>query len=594
MSDPIYGIDLGTTNSCLAVMDRGKPNIIPIDGQSTVPSVVSLDEATGKFVVGTRARNRALLYPEATVASVKRRMGETKKLAIGKRNLLPEEISAEILRFIKQEGEKTVGKEVRRAVITVPAYFEDAQRRATIRAGELAGLEVVRIINEPTAAALVYERLEQHEISAAESSAAEDGGPLRLPASQEEDTRNLIVYDLGGGTFDVSVVKLSGEVYEVCASCGDTQLGGDDFDQALVDHLLAIAKSDQKVDLSKDPRAMARLRQASERAKIELSDKPYTEIMEEALGPRINLRLELERTAFEEMIEDRLERTLIEVERAFQEAGLSKKEASRVILVGGSTRIPKVLSLLEEWLERPVEHSLDPDLCVALGAAAQGAVIAGETFDRILIDVAAHSLGIKATITAREESSLLWRPGCHEFEDHDAFGVIIPRNTQIPVTRSEVYYTNHDNQERVNVEVFQGEDEHCINNTEIGSFFFKLLPAPVGSPLVVEFSYDLDGIIHVEVHQKDTDNRKEVTLSSRHRKETAAVVELGDGVDNFIIRKARRLAQDLPTGELRQQLESSAAAYAAALGGGDSDELDQIEDKLLEILEEVEEMADQE
>ncbi|MFH1176579.1 MAG: Hsp70 family protein, partial [Acidobacteriota bacterium] len=570
MSATIFGIDLGTTNSCLAVMRDGVPRVLPIDDQPTVPSVVSLDPKSGQFVVGVRARNRRALYPELTVSSIKRRMGEGMPVAIGNRHLLPEEVSAEILRYLKSEGSKAGGEEVSRVVITVPAYFEDAQRRATIRAGELAGLEVMRIINEPTAASLVYERVDQREVDAAVA------GARVAPGGREADgRRHLLVYDLGGGTFDVSLVRVAGELYEVCASCGDTHLGGDDFDQLLLGHLLARIAEGKGADLRGDRRAMARLRDAAERAKIELSSRPYTRVMEEALAKGVDLDLEVARDELLELIDEHLERTLLEVDRALHEARLRAADIDRVLLVGGSTRIPRVLDLLEGKLGRPVTHSLDPDLCVALGAAVQGAIIGGSAFDRILIDVAAHSLGIK---TLALPDSSLW-----SLDEANHFSAIIPRNTQIPVTRSEVFGTLVDNQDLVNVEVYQGEHELCSKNTLIGEFDFKLLPAPAHSPVVVELSYDLEGIIHVVVSQKETENRREVTLSSRRHAPAEAPSVAAGAVDNFILRKARRLAAALPDAALRERLSAATTAYELALKN-ESAELDRREDELLELL----------
>jgi len=586
MSEPIFGIDLGTTNSCLAVMERGTPRVVEIDGLPTVPSVVSIDPESGEVIVGQRARNRRALYPEATVASIKRRMGETTPVEIHDRSMLPEELSAEILKYLKTEGSKTLGREVRRVVITVPAYFDDAQRRATIRAGELAGLEVVRIINEPTAASLVYERLAQKMVDATAPGEQTSGDA----GDESSGASTVLVYDLGGGTFDVSVVRLDAEVYEVLASCGNTQLGGDDLDQLLVEHLLAEIEEAHETDLGEDVRAVARLRDAAEQAKISLSSQPFVTIMEEALSRSIDLEHELERHTFESLIRALLGTTLDEVSRALAEANLRPDDLDRVILVGGSTRIPMVLRLLEDRLGRPVEHSLDPDLCVALGAAVQGAVLAGEAFDRILIDVSAHSLGIRSL-------KILYH-GLKE--DDDQFTTIIPRNTQIPVTRSEVFYTIDDDQDHVRIAVYQGEASHCTDNTLIGEFMTDLLPAPARSQLVVELSYDLEGIIHVVVDQKGTDNRAEVTMNSREQGRVEVVDgnldDTGDQIDNFVIRKARRLAGLVDEAGLGEQLLELASDYATALGDDSlsAEEIDGLEDRLVDLIEEAEELVEDE
>ncbi len=573
MTDRIYGIDLGTTNSCLAVMEPQGPRVIEIEGQTVVPSVVSFDRRTGELLAGQRARNRMVLEPESTVRSIKRRMGLGETFQLGPRQLAPEEIAAEILRHLKRHGEAAEGQEIRRAVITVPAYFEDAQRRATIRAGELAGLEVVRILNEPTAAAMIYDRLELRS--------ADGAGKSRPGAAGEVES--IVVYDLGGGTFDVSVVEISHQLNEVRASCGDNHLGGDDFDQRLVEHFLEHLRELHGRDLGDDPRALARLAAAAETAKIELSSNPYSRVIEEALAPGLHLDLELQRSTFEDLIRTALDGTLPEVDRALEEARLRAGEIDRVVLVGGSTLIPRVREMLGERFDCPVEHAVDPALCVGLGAAVQGAILGGEVFDHILVDVAAHSLGIK-TLDRPSAGLDLFRP-----VQADHFSTIIRRNTQIPITRSEVYSTVVDGQEEVDVEVYQGEQPRCSQNTLIGNFLFELEPCPAGSPVVIELAYDTDGIIRVRVHQKGTENRGEVTLDTRSRAQSV-VSEAAGGVDNYMIRKARKLAAALPEGDLKQRLEAAAAAYEAVLAtAADTGEVDRIEDDLLERLDEAEE-----
>ncbi len=582
MSDTIYGIDLGTTNSCLAVMAPEGPRVIEIEGQPVVPSVVSFDQQHEKPIVGQRARNRMVLEPESTVRSIKRRMGSTETLQIGTRQLAPEEVAAEILRYLKEQGEAAEGREIRRAVVTVPADFEGAQRRATTRAGELAGLEVVRILNEPTAAALIYDRLEVR---------SPDGAAGRRATPQGDEAERILVYDLGGGTFDVSVVEISHQLNEVRSSCGDNHLGGDDFDQRLVEHLLGLIHDRHDRDLTGDARALARLAAAAETAKIDLSSRPYSRVIEEALAPGLHLDLELERATFEGLIRDDLDATLGEVDRALEEARLTASEIDRVVLVGGSTLIPRVREMLVERFECPVEHAVDPALCVGLGAAVQGAILGGEVFDHILVDVAAHSLGVKT----RDDPS----GGLDLFREADYFSTIIRRNTQIPVTRSEVYCTVVDGQKKVNVEVYQGEQPRCSQNTLIGNFPFELEPGPAGSPVVIEFAYDTDGIIRVRVHQKGTESSKEVTLDTRMRpSEGEGVADppegeqaAAGGVDNYMIRKARQLGSRLPEGEPRQRLYAAAAAYEAALAAdaADPDEVDRTEDDLLERLDEAEE-----
>ncbi|HEX3528173.1 MAG TPA: Hsp70 family protein [Thermoanaerobaculia bacterium] len=582
MAQQIFGIDLGTTNSCIAVMEAGGPRVIDIDGEPIVPSVVSLDRKSGLFLVGRRARNRQVLEPAWTARSIKRRMGQTEPVPLGDRAMSPEEISAEILRYLKERGAEALGRPVERAVITVPAYFGDAQRRATIRAGELAGLEVVRILNEPTAAALVYDRLVARKVvprAAGEESPAE-------PSRAGADIQRVLVYDLGGGTFDVSVVEIGGGINEVRASGGDNQLGGDDFDRLLASFLGGqLQRKAGKKELPRDLRLAARLEDAAERAKVDLSSRPYTRVIEEALLGRTHLDLEVSRRDFEAMIGDLLAGTLGEVERALAEARLTADRIDRVILVGGSTHIPRVHELLAERFTCPIEHAVDPALCVALGAAIQGAILAGEVFDHILVDVAAHSLGIK-TLEHLSFPGGFWRP-----PKADHFATIIRRNTQVPVTRSENFRTLMDDQDHVAVEVYQGESSRCSENTLIGHFPFALLPAPQGSPVVVEFRYDLDGIIQVAVHQKGTDNRREVTLSTRARQTTEQPEPDATGpVENYILRKARALAAS-GIGDLRERLGAAATAYEEILAdpGAAPATIDRAEEDLLELLAEAEE-----
>jgi molecular chaperone DnaK len=506
-------------------------------------------------------------------------MGQTAPVRLGDRDLLPEEISAEILRYLKEECEKALGQPVERAVITVPAYFGDAQRRATIRAGELAGQEVVRIHNQPTAAPHGYDRHVAPPIVPRAAGPETDSEPAAGPRSV---TQRVLVYDLGGGTFDVSVVEIGGGINEVRASGGNNLLGGDDFDRLLAGYLAGQLRERTGKVLPNDLRLTARLEDAAERAKIDLSSRPFTRVIEEALLGGFHLDLELSRLGFEEMIGDLLDGTLAEVDRALADARLTPEAIDRVILVGGSTHIPRVQELLAERFPCPVEHAVDPALCVALGAAIQGAILAGEVFDHILVDVAAHSLGVKSLTIAAD--AVLWAP-----RDANHFSVIIPRNTQVPAARSEVFYTLADNQKSVDVEVYQGESSRCSENTLIGRFQYPLLPAPRQSPVVVEFRYDLEGIIRVTVHQKGTDNRKEVTLSTRTREEADAGAS--GPVENYILRKARKLAGQHPHGEVRARLGAAAETYETLLADLEADPgaVDRAEEDLLEALAEAEE-----
>jgi len=566
-NEAIYGIDLGTTNSCIARIVGGMAQTIAIEeGSAIVPSVVSLDGATGEFIVGRRAKNRLTAYPESTVRSIKRRMGRDERVHLADRSLLSEEVSARILSYLASEAEKATGTAVGKVVITVPAYFNDAQRRATVKAGELAGLEVLRIVNEPTAASLVYDY-------------ADDG-------EAAPDSPYVLVYDLGGGTFDVSILKLNAEIREVLASGGDTALGGDDFDERLADHFARHLLEETGFDARDGGSALrARLCELAEKVKIRLSDESVVQVSEVGLhardGKPLNLNLEVTRREYEEMIGDLVERTLDKVREALHEASLASYDIGRVILVGGATRTPLVLQALSEMFDTPINHCIDPDLCVALGAAVQHGLIAGEPLGRILLDVTAHSLGVK-TIDRVD----------HETGEADFFSVIIRRNTRIPAKKAELYYSSYDNQERVNVEVFQGESPSCRVNSLIGSFDFDLHPAPEGCPLIAELSYDRDGIIHVTVEQKGYNNRREMTMAVHAVTADAdeeGTPELDEEVGNYMVQKARRLAGFPgldPT--LKERLEQAVAAYAAALRD-DAGEIDDLEDALLEAMDEAEE-----
>ncbi|NIA08540.1 MAG: Hsp70 family protein [Nitrospiraceae bacterium] len=536
--------------------------VISIEGSGLVPSVVSLDPDSGEFIVGQRAKRRSILFPDYTVKSIKRLMGKDTKVHIGSQELSPEEISSKILNYIKTQGEKSINEPIDRVVITVPAYFNDAQRRATIKAGEMAGLDVVRIINEPTAASLVYE------------------GPAEAASSRQ----HILIYDLGGGTFDVSVLRIQGEVREVLSSRGNTQLGGDDFDRKLLDYVLDQLRIKEGVDLSKDRRAVARLSEAVEEAKIGLSTRPFVKILEPGLAERdgrpINLNIEISRSTFESLIEEFIDSTFYEVKHALEEASLEPEDLDKVILVGGSSYIPAVIEGLKMSINFSPELAVDPELCVALGAAVQGGIMAGEIFDQILVDVAAHSLGIRAF--GREDDYLDARP--------DTFAPIIPRNTPIPVTRADVFYTMAENQKMVLIDVFQGESDHCSQNESIDSFNLSLRPSPIHCEIVVEFSYDLDGIIHVVADQKGYDNRKEVTMSVRERGAGGVQASI---TEDYLQRKAKKLleAKEIPEDDpARKQLVEALDAYSKAKdSGGTEEDLDTLEEDLLDAIEEAEE-----
>lgn len=566
MSEILCGIDLGTTNSSIAYLEGGKPIALPVEeGSALVPSVVSLDEPSGQILVGRRAKNRMAGFPEATIRSVKRLMGKETRIPLGPKEFSPEELSSFILQYLSRRAGEMLGQEIKKTVITVPAFFNDAQRRATIRAGELAGLEVVRIINEPTSASLVYDY----------ASLQEEGG-----------SRYIMVYDLGGGTFDVSILEIKGEIKEVLASCGDTVLGGDDFDERLSNSFLRHLKEKTGTDFSASPRAFpVRLKDIAEKTKIDLSDAPYARVREVAVtsvnGQPVNLDLEVSRREYEEMIADLVEKTILKVEEALKEANLSSSDIGKIILVGGATRTPLVQRRLAEVFGRPIHHSIDPDLCVALGAAVQRGLIAGEPLGHILLDVTAHSLGVKTIDTIDRETG-----------DADYFSIIIPRNTKVPVRKAEVYYTLTANQGGVEVGVYQGESASCRENTRVGQFYFSLKPAPAHSPVTVEFAYDKEGVVHVTIDQKGAENRQEVTLDVRKKRVLQKEREVeGPEVLNYILEKSRRLIQEeqLPQ-ELRQELDRLSRDYERALRGQSEDrDIDDLEDRVLEMIEEAEE-----
>jgi molecular chaperone DnaK len=481
LNDIIIGIDLGTTNSEVAVVQDGRTEIIEVDGSKLLPSVVGLAD-DGALLVGQAARNQYSLYPERTIRSVKRRMGEDVHLTMGEQEYRPQEISALILQRLKKAAEDHLGQPVAKAVITVPAYFSDAQRQATRDAGGVAGLDVVRIINEPTAAALAYE-------------------------VEHEEPMNILVYDLGGGTFDVSVVRLSREVTEVLASHGNNHLGGDDFDAKLVEHITAHLEKEKGLDPTGDRAAMARILRACETAKIALSDAPFTRIEEEYLlekeGTPVHLSLEVDRSEYEEMIGGYIDETLEAAHTALEGAGLTVSDIQEVLLVGGATRTPLVQQRLEQELGMQPRAEVDPDLCVAAGAAIQAAVIAGRQVSGVLVDVTPYTFGTSAWADLEGE------PYPYTFIP------LIRKNTPIPVTKSDAFETMHDAQKAIDVKVYQGEDPDALNNTEIGSFRIEgLSDVPAGNVIVTTFSLDVNGILNVSSREKRTGLEKHITIDN--------------------------------------------------------------------------------
>jgi molecular chaperone DnaK len=482
MSEVIVGIDLGTTNSEVAVVRDGRVEVIPVAGEVRIlPSVVGIAD-DGALLVGEAAKNQYVLRPQRTVRSIKRRMGENTRVAMGDKDYTPQEISAMILRRLKSLAETQLGYGVGRAVITVPAFFSDAQRQATREAGEIAGLEVARIINEPTAAALAYE-------------------------SRHKGARRALVYDLGGGTFDVSVVNLESDVVEVLASHGNNHLGGDDFDRKIVDFALDHLKRAHGLDASQSPAAMARLQRAAEAAKIALSDRPYATLAEEYLleraGVPVHLSLEISRHDYEAMIEPYIGETLDAVHVALSGARLTVSDIDEILLVGGATRTPLVARRLEEELKLQPRGEVDPDLCVAMGAAIQAGLIAGAQTHTVLVDVTPYTFGTGALGELDGETY----PYC--------FVPLIRKNTPIPVSKSEVFYTVVDGQEKVDVSVYQGEDADALNNIDIGRFTVEgLRDAPAGNPIVLDFALDLNGILNVTAREKQTGLEHSITIDN--------------------------------------------------------------------------------
>ena len=569
----IYGIDLGTTNSCISVLKEGKPHTIPVDGSGIVPSVVSFD---GKeILVGRKAWNRAAAFPEESIRSVKRLMGTVEKLTLGKNNYDPEDISAMILRYLCDEARDLEGCQVERVVITVPAYFSDAQRRATVEAGKRAGLTVERIINEPTAAALFYDHV---------SVVAEGAAGAKENAGGDI---HALVYDLGGGTFDVSVLRI-GEIIEVLASTGDTYLGGDDFDKRLVVRVLQQIKDTEGLDLTDHVPALARLSLVAERAKIALSGKALVRIQEAYIpaprGKSCSVSMEFSKEEFEALTKDLVDRTLVSVEKAMEEANLTPDKIDKVLLVGGMTRMPVISARLEQIFGAARLPVVDPDLSVANGAAIQGGIISGENCEQILVDVTPHTLSLE---TLSHSDDLLYE--CVP---------IIPRNTQIPVTRARTFLTTVYHQKVAELKVCQGESRDPKENTLIGKTMLELAPAEAHCPILVEYSYDLNGMVRLVAEQKGYSRKTEVRIDSRNPQLFASqeLEELEDEEEkgekgenraavNFVTRRARALIEKMEEGERRQALFSLLESYEKALLE-ESDDVDRVEDELLSFIEE--------
>ena len=472
----IIGIDLGTTNSCVSVLEGGSPVVIPNDeGGRTTPSVVAFTNK-GEVLVGDRAKRQAVTNPKNTIASIKRLMGTNEKVNADGKDWTPQEISAKILSKLRTDAESYLGEKVTEAVITVPAYFNDAQRQATKNAGKIAGLDVKRIINEPTAAALAY------------------------GLDKQEKTQTTLVYDLGGGTFDVYILELGDGVFEVKSTAGNNHLGGDDFDKRIMDYLVDTFKKENGVDLSKDAMAMQRIKDAAEKAKKDLSGMSTTQInlpfiSQNSDGP-VHMDIELSKAKFEDLCRDLFDSTLDPVKKALSDAKLSNKDIDEVILVGGSTRIPYIQELVKKELGREPHKGVNPDEVVAMGAAIQGGVLTGEVDDLVLLDVTPLSLGLETL--------------------GGVMTVLIPRNTTIPTSKSQVFSTAADNQPAVDIHVLQGERPMAQDNKTLGNFqLTNIPPAPRGVPQIeVKFDIDANGIVNVTAKDLGTNKEQSITITS--------------------------------------------------------------------------------